>query len=616
MAKFFSRLSTPSRSNKYYNDNSYNIYFTPSYCMPNCTCYAYGRFSEIMGKKCSLPSGNAGTWWTSVGSTYKRSQQPQVGAVMCWSCPGRAGHVGIVEQVTLDSKGNVKSVVCSQSSYGKNHDGKYFWTQTLSPPSYRGYVGNSYTFQGFILNPSVADGTCKPLADSTGSGTTSPIYDVPTTTGQSATGGQVLGAGDAFLYIAKSKADDPKAHAWVQQMIPSIGNSAWCAAFVSACAKASKINGKAIGISNSCTGIRDGTVALGGQKVTGPGRGNTSFIPKPGDLVLFHWGKSTDNYDHIGIVTGYTVNPLKLETVEGNTSGGCHYRNYTLNGGSVYSNIKSVKDYVRPNWNAVGGIMVDVGSSSMMDDYGFTLDLYDKANTKRDAIIREVGYINSKNEPSINSSDIKLSLMNHTLLYSGIMLALSSGQSVIPMLQQSIANNNPDYGSSVTFQGDQLAPVPKAIYDFFTKKGVSASVVSALLANIKVSSSYQTGAMGEFKNNKYTAIGLFQWRTSRDKLMEKVPDWQTNLTGQLTFFWEQVTTWEEYQSVYRMITVKQSDKEYAIRCAGLFSQQFEPPDNRTAKYGAVREAVREIYDKLIPILTRPTIPFPIAAEEK
>lgn len=615
MAKFFSRLTTPSRSNKYYNDHSYNIYYTPSYSMPNCTCYAYGRFSEIMGKKCSLPSANAGKWWTSVGNHYKRSQQPQVGAVMCWSCPERAGHVGIVEQVTLDSKGNVKSVVCSQSSYGKNHDGTYFWTQTLTPPSYRGYVGNSYTFQGFILNPAVADGTCKPLADGTGSGTTSPIYDVLTAMGQSASGHQMLGAGDAFLHIAKSKADDPNAHAWVQQMIPLIGNNAWCAAFVSACAKASKVAGKAIGISNSCKGVLDGTMLLGGEKVSGPGRGNSSFIPKPGDLVLFHWGTSADTYDHIGIVTGYTIDPLKLETVEGNTSGGCHYRNYTLTGGSAYSNIKSVKDYVRPNWNAVGGIMVDVGSSSLMDDYGFILNLYDKANTKRDAIIREVGYINSKNEPSINLSDIKLSLMNHTLLYSGLLLALSSGQGVIPTLQQSIASNNPEYGSSVTFQGDQLAPVPKAIYDFFTKKGLSASVVSALLANIKVSSGYQTGAMGEFKNNKYTAIGLFQWRTSRDKLIEKVPDWQTNLTGQLTFFWEQITTWGNYQLLYKMITAKQSDKAYAVRCAGSFSRQFEPPDNPMAKYKAVQEVVGEIYDKLIPIITRPTVPFHIVAEE-
>lgn len=608
MVKYFSRLNTPKKSNKYYNDYSYNPFATAAYCMPNCTCYAYGRFSEILGKQCSLPTGNAGTWWLNVTS-YKRSQQPQVGAVMCWSCPGRAGHVGIVEEVSMNSNGSVKSVVCSQSSYGRNHDGRYFWTQTLTPPSYNNYVGSSYTFQGFILNPAVSDGTCKPLSDGTGV-STSPIYDVPTTTGQSSINSTSIGAGDAFLHIAKQKADDPGTHAWVQAMIPEIGNQAWCAAFVSACAKASKVAGKAVGISNCCSGIRDATIALGGKRLSGPKRGNYSLIPNPGDLALFTWYETGYEYDHVGIVVEYSTNPLKLRTVEGNTSGGCHYREYTMNGGSVYSNIRSVVDYVRPNWTAVGGITVDVGSSSLMDPYGFTLAMYDSTNTKQDSIIREVGYINSKYEPSINSSDIKLSLMNHTIMYSGLMLALSSGNSVVPALQQSIANSSPTYASSVTFEGDQLAPVPRAIYQYLIQKGAKVSITCAILANIKVASGYQTGATGDFKNMRYNSIGLFQWRSARDKLIEKVPDWKTNLSGQLDFFWEQVTTWTEYRPIYKMLISDSTSKEMAVQYAGYFSQMFEPPDNKSAKYNEVLQEVRKIYDTLTPLLTRPSISTP------
>lgn len=608
MAKYFLRTKAPSIANKYYHDNSYNPYATPSYCMPNCTCYAFGRFSEVMGKRASLPNKNAGKWWSAIGNTYSRSQQPQVGAVICWSIPGKAGHVAIVERVDKNSNGTVKSILCSQSSYGKDHDGMYFGTSVLTPPSYTNWLGSAAVFQGFILNPAVASGTCHMLADSP-STATSPIYPVTTTDGNTAGGEQVLGAGDAFLYIAKSKADDPKAHAWVQEMIPSIGNAAWCAAYVSACAKAATINGKAIGIANTCSGIKSGTEALGGQSVDGPRRGNTTFIPKAGDLALFYWGSSTNTYDHIGIVTGYTTNPLKLSTVEGNTSGGCHYCYYTMNGSSVYSNLKSVVTYVRPNWNAVGGIMVDVGSASMMDDYGFVARLYDKINTKEDAIIREVGYVGRDMKPSISSSNIRLSLINHTLVYSGLMLAMGTPGSFQSYLQTAINVQDPTYDSGVTFVEDNLAPVPKAIYDFLKNHGCnSGSVIAGILANIQVASGYQTAAKSDLTDEKYLSCGIFLWYQSKDRMIEKVPDWETNLTGQLEFFWEQVTSWEEYLPIRNMITSLRSESARgAKQCAEFFLLNFEKHPDASTNIGKIHEAAFDIYDKLIKITTRPIV---------
>jgi hypothetical protein len=561
-----------------------------------------------MGKRASLPSGNAGTWWTSVGKTYSRSQQPQVGAVICWSIPGKAGHVGVVERVDKNANGTVKSILCSQSSYGKNHDGMYFGTSVLTPPSYTNWVGSSAVFQGFILNPAVASGTCKPLEDSSSSAT-SPIDPVTTTDGNTTGGQQLLGAGDAFLYIAKSKADDPKAHAWVQEMIPSIGNGAWCAAFVSACAKAATINGKAIGIANTCSGIKSGTEALGGQSVDGPRRGNTTFIPKAGDLALFYWGSSGSTYDHIGIVTGYTTNPLKLETVEGNTSGGCHYRSYTMNGSSVYSNLKSVVTYVRPNWNAVGGIMVDVGSASMMDDYGFVARLYDKINTKEDPIIREVGYINKEMKPSISSSNIRLSIINHTLVYSGLMLAMGTPGSFQSYVQDAINTQYPDFDSSLTFIENNLAPVPRAIYDYMRTHGCkNASALSGILANIQVASGYQTAAKGALTDGRYMSCGIFQWYQNKDRMIEKVPDWEVNLTGQLDFFWEQITSWEEYLPIRRLVTeTKNEDARTAKQCAEYFLLHFEKHPDASKNIGRIHEAAYDIYAKLIKIVTRPTV---------
>ena len=52
-AEYVPRMSAPSRSSKYYTSG--NPYYTTGYGMPNCTCYAWGRAYEILGKKPNLP---------------------------------------------------------------------------------------------------------------------------------------------------------------------------------------------------------------------------------------------------------------------------------------------------------------------------------------------------------------------------------------------------------------------------------------------------------------------------------------------------------------------------------------------------------------------------------
>lgn len=603
MNQFYMRTSAPLASNKFYNDHSYNPFFTDAYKMPNCTCYAFGRFSEVMGKRANLPTGNAGNWWTSV-TAYSRSQSPQVGAVMCWSIPGRAGHVGVVEKVELTSTGKVKRVLCSQSSYGSAHNGMFFGTSWLTPPSYNNWVGGSAVFQGFILNPAVASNQMYPLADST-STSTAPVYSVNTTTGSSTS--NVLGAGDAFLYIAKSKDGDPNAHKWVQEVIPSIGNQAWCAAFVSACAITAKINGKAIGISNGCGGLEDYTVALGGKAIDGPRRGNWSFVPRAGDLVMFYWGSSRYTYDHVGIVTGYSTNPLKLETVEGNTGGGCYSRSYVVNGSSPYSDLKSVVRYVRPNWEAVGGITVDVGSASMMDPYGFVEQVYDKLNTRQDPLIREIGYLNKDMKPSINSSGIKLSIPNYTLLYAGLSIASSTPGGLQAALLSSTQSSIPNYSTTVTYSTNKFSSVQKTIYEFLFNHGCSVAVACGILANIQVLSDYEANKKSDLVGGKHQSVGLFLWHTNKDRMIEKVPNWETNLSGQIQFFWEQVTTWPDYATLQRLIrNTKTENARTAMMCAEQFILRFEQHPNATSFVGKARQAAFDLFNQLDPIITYKT----------
>lgn len=128
----------------YYNENPF---FLSGYGMPNCTCYAWGRFWEISdtsksgSNRPTLPTSDAGLWISQVGTEYETGYTARLGAVICWSDnSGGAGHVAIVEEINADG-----SIVTSNSAYNST----YFYTKTI--PS--DYSLSGYTFQGFIYNP-------------------------------------------------------------------------------------------------------------------------------------------------------------------------------------------------------------------------------------------------------------------------------------------------------------------------------------------------------------------------------------------------------------------------------------------------------------------------------
>lgn len=135
----------------YSNDNPY---YATGYGMPNCTCYAWGRFWEVgdplgIGEHKPNPTElpgywDGGAWWNRVDrNVYQTGNTPALGAVICFSDDnGGSGHVAIVEQINNDG-----TIVTSNSAYG----GTYFYTQTLS--SSNNYKWSHYTFQGFIYNP-------------------------------------------------------------------------------------------------------------------------------------------------------------------------------------------------------------------------------------------------------------------------------------------------------------------------------------------------------------------------------------------------------------------------------------------------------------------------------
>ena len=124
---------------KYWYSNT-NPFYASGYGLPNCTCYAWGRFWEIGddGTEATiphLPTGNASEWFRDVEG-YETGSEPQLGAVLCLD-----GHVAIVEEIYENG-----DILTSNSAWG----GEYFFTKVYTKAS--GYQ-DSQSFHGFIYNP-------------------------------------------------------------------------------------------------------------------------------------------------------------------------------------------------------------------------------------------------------------------------------------------------------------------------------------------------------------------------------------------------------------------------------------------------------------------------------
>lgn len=509
------RLSAPPQ-NKYYCSD--NIFYQSGYGMPNCTCYAWGRFYEISGSRPRLCTGNAGNWYDYTSDGYSRGKTPKLGAVAVWKKPGAAGHVAIVEKINSDG-----SIETSNSAWG----GSYFYTDTLYPPYYS--CGSYYTLQGFIYNPTVS---------SSGS--------VSTTTSSNKLA--------EFLKVVNDHVGDDGYWSWRTSGL-TVGD-AWCAAFIVACAKTVGILNKVIPLTYGAGSIaRDGVGLKMGTFIRGPYFGN-SATPQPGDCISFYNGggyKYDEFYaSHVGVVV--EVKNGTVHTVEGNST---TWDNYTSKvGRHQYSiNAKNINGYFRPDWSKVGGSVSGLNSSG-------TIALYDMVNTREDASVREVGYIDSKNQPSIKSSDIRLSVMNYTtflgmLFGSSAVSELTSGES-----------------GKVDFSGlgDTNARV---IGEYLVGKGLNVSMTIGFLSNIYHESRYSTSAINPFSG----ASGICQWLGVRKTNMINMvgSNWKNNLTGQLDYLWHELNSSEKSTLEVLKSSITTNSESQAWQATDIVLKQFGRP---------------------------------------
>ena len=134
--------------------------------LPNCTSWAWGRMYEIMGQQPLLFSGDAGNWWSHFdvkkadfeANGYYKSQQPSLGAIVCWrptgatTGAGNVGHVAIVEAINKETG----TISFSESGWGIfDTRPNYFSVRTNINPAdcFYNKAPFYYEFMGYIHLP-------------------------------------------------------------------------------------------------------------------------------------------------------------------------------------------------------------------------------------------------------------------------------------------------------------------------------------------------------------------------------------------------------------------------------------------------------------------------------
>lgn len=152
MPTFVPRLNDNGiRTSPWYVSNQ-NPFEAAGYGMPNCTCYAYGRYAEARNAWANLPTSDAKDWYGQATAFTRSATTPALGSVICWGCTGSGpGHVGIVE--TIASNGDIQ-VSMSHWSARTNPNIPYWELVTIyAADVYEwGWLGSDYYFQGFIYN--------------------------------------------------------------------------------------------------------------------------------------------------------------------------------------------------------------------------------------------------------------------------------------------------------------------------------------------------------------------------------------------------------------------------------------------------------------------------------
>lgn len=144
---FQPRTTAPSATDKNWINVNYGgknhaltISSSTGSVLANCTGYVHGRWLELGLNESKLCLYNADQYYGYTRDGFERGQTPKLGAILCWSKTGKAGHVAIVEKIHGDG-----TVTASNSNYS----GTRFYTNRINPKTWP----SGYKFQGYIYPP-------------------------------------------------------------------------------------------------------------------------------------------------------------------------------------------------------------------------------------------------------------------------------------------------------------------------------------------------------------------------------------------------------------------------------------------------------------------------------
>lgn len=533
-------------------------------CIPNCVGYAWGRFMEILGNTPKLSTGNAEDWY-GYNDGYERGSTPRLGAVICWS-KGQvgwqyndgAGHVAIVEKINEDG-----SIVTSESGWQSSD---LFWTTTRSNTNGNWGAGSSYKFQGFIYNPAVT---------------------------YSATGYAIKDSLSYFIESAKSaisqEADDTSWFAdiidntvsFVQDLTTSFTHgfldklSDPSLKLVYECAGSIKGLVGSVFPESRCRNmlVEDALENKMGQWLGGPANGY-SRTPHPGDIIYVrtssvgHREKQYD-CDRVGIITTIMTGH-EFEYTYGTRDG--------AKSAKLSFDSDQIAGYYRPKWSLINAsIYNQIGIS-------LTLSIYNELSGRDDAAIREIGYLNRSLEPSIESSNMRFSVINYTSGISALFLAWGGSQAGLNIVFDDLVLEG--------FTTTQCAIIEQLMH-----YGLNAAIALAILANIKNESGFRLDAVGD----NGTSFGLCQWHLGRgDKMKAHCGGgdlWKTNLTGQVDYLWTELQG--SHIHAYNKFKDVPNTLEGCRTAAYEFCVHFEVPANKELRGQERADAAEEYWNKAV-----------------
>ena len=362
---------------------------------------------------------------------------------------------------------------------------------------------------------------------------------------------------DDFLRLAQSWMGRTKeCKAWIQKTTGYDTSNAWCAAFVYACAKTVGIYGKVMGATSSRFLVQNwfiGGVSQHLGTVHKAGWHHIKYKPSPGDLICFRWKRSIPkNRDttyfgaHIGIV-GKVDSDGYVTSYEGNHGNKAATRRYK------WENESFVNMYFHPNWSKLG---IADDDPVQISGGGAYEPLYTDYSTQEDANLRQVGYMNLDGTPTLKATGIQLSVINYTTGLAALVNYFGSN---------SISNEYDVDFSNLTNTNAQ------AIAQYLLVKGLNASNIVGILACILLSCNFDIGKTKDNGNE----LGMLQWSGDRKKaLVASVANWSNNLTGQLDFMWEELSSSKKdvLDDLYRVVDISVFN---AIACTTIFVTQYQ-----------------------------------------